>query len=81
MSVDSLNGLTAKRLEPLRGRRVVLFPDAGAGYADWSAKAPHLAAEVGCQITVSDWLAKNLTQEQADAGADIADILIDSLTH
>ena len=79
MSVDSLNGLTTKRLEPLKGRRVVLFPDAGAGYADWSAKAPRLAAEVGCQITVSNWLIKNLTAEQIADGADIADVLIELL--
>ncbi len=79
MSVDSLNGLTAKRLEPLKGRQVVLFPDAGAGYTEWSRKAQQIASEVGCQITVSDWLIKNLTAEQIADGADIADVLIELL--
>ena len=79
MSVDNLNGLTAKRLESLKGRRVVLFPDAGAGYTEWSGKAQQIASTVGCQITVSNWLTSNLTDEQIAGGADIADVLIEQL--
>jgi hypothetical protein len=79
MSVDNLNGLTTKRLESLKGRRVVLFPDAGAGYTEWSGKAQQIASAVGCQITVSNWLTSNLTAEQIASGADIADVLIEPL--
>jgi hypothetical protein len=59
----------------LRGRKVILFPDADA-YNLWSEKAPLLAAVAGCHVRVSDTLEKNTTVEEKVAGLDIADFLL-----
>ncbi len=60
---------TAK-LEILRNRRVVAFPDPGA-YDIWKQKA----TQINFPIRVSDYLEKNATEEQKKQGLDIADFL------
>lgn len=75
-SVDNINGLTAQRLSALAGRKVVLFPDAGAGHKLWSERSATLAREVGCTVKVSDWLLTKATPEMLADGADIADALL-----
>ena len=68
VAVDSLSGLTAERLRPLKGRNVILFPDEGKGFSVWSAKVEEIAREVGFNYRVSGIM------EGREEGADIADI-------
>jgi len=66
--------LTAERLAPVRGRRLVLFPDAGA-LADWQRRADELRGQ-GFTVTVSTWLESTVTPEQHAAGYDLADVVL-----
>ncbi|MBQ5898450.1 MAG: hypothetical protein IIW87_00815 [Alistipes sp.] len=70
LATGSLQGLTTERLRPLKGRRVVLFPDQGKGYEVWSSRIEAIAREVGFVYTVSDFAERHLS-----AGEDIADII------
>ena len=69
-ATDSLTGLTAERLRALTGRRVVLFPDEGKGYEQWSERIASIAAEVGFTYRVSSIMEGAV---YSDVGADIAD--------
>lgn len=69
VAVDSMMGLTAQMLAPLKGRRVVLFPDEGKGYEVWRSKIGDIAAEVGFTYAVSSFM------EGREGGSDIADLL------
>lgn len=57
------------RLNVLRGRKVVAFPDLG-GYDKWVAKVRNYPM---LYITVSDYLERNATDEMRDMGANLAD--------
>ena len=70
LATGSLQGLTTERLRPLKGRRVVLFPDQGKGYEVWSSRITSIAREVGFVYTVSDFAERHLS-----AGADVADLI------
>ncbi|MBJ6111780.1 hypothetical protein JAO73_22360 [Hymenobacter sp. BT523] len=74
LATMGLSYLTAERLEPLQGRRVVLFPDAGA-FDKWNHKAEGLR-RLGFDITVSDGLEKLATPAEREAGLDLADIIL-----
>ena len=69
VATDALQGLTAERLAPLRGRRVVLFPDEGRGYQLWSERIATIAREVGFDYRLSSFM------EGRAQGADIADLV------
>ena len=71
MATLGLANLTAERLEPLRGRRIVLWPDVG-GYDRWQAKADELGKS-GFTIQVSDLLERLAANEP---GLDLADVLL-----
>lgn len=71
MATLGLGNLTVERLEPLRGRRIVLWPDVG-GYNHWQAKAATLS-KLGFTIQVSDFLEKRAANEK---GLDLADVLL-----
>ena len=68
LATDSLQGLTAERLAPLKGRTVVFFPDEGKGYQLWSERLPQIAKDVGFTYCISSFM------EGAEEGADIADL-------
>ncbi len=70
LATGSLNEFKTAKLEILRNRRVVAFPDHGA-YDIWQQKA----SEMSFHIKVSDYLEKNATEEQKKQGLDIADFL------
>ena len=70
VATDSLQGLTAERLAPLRGRSVLFFPDEGKGYELWSERLPQISKEVGFKYQLSTFM------EGKGDGADIADIAI-----
>ncbi|MBO7262926.1 MAG: hypothetical protein J6U93_00215 [Alistipes sp.] len=68
VATDSLQGLTAERLAPLRGRFVVFFPDEGKGFQLWQERLPQIAQEVGFKYQLSTFM------EGKGDGVDIADI-------
>lgn len=74
LATMGLSYLTPERLEPLRGRRIVLFPDAGA-LAIWRAKADELRC-LGFTVQVSDALENMVTADEREAGHDLADVLL-----
>jgi hypothetical protein len=74
LATMGLSNLTEERLRPLKGRKIVLYPDAGA-FDNWSLKAADLR-RLGYQMEVSDLLEKNVTPAEHRAGIDIADILM-----
>lgn len=65
-------GQLGDRLDALYGRRVVAYPDVDA-FPEWSQK---LKERPWLSILVSDYLETTATQEERNAGADIADRLI-----
>ena len=68
VAVDSMMSLTAEMLAPLKGRRVVLFPDEGKGYEVWTKRITSIADVVGFNYRVSPFM------EGRSSGADIADL-------
>jgi hypothetical protein len=78
LAVGALSYLNAARLEPLRGRGIVLFPDAsesGRAFTEWSTRAEELR-RAGFQVEVSDLLERGATPEQKQQGTDLADLLL-----
>lgn len=76
MATGSLSTLTAKRLEPLQGREIILFPDGGA-FEKWQEKAESLSRTFN--IRCSDVLECRLTDKQREAGYDIGDFIAEAL--
>jgi len=74
LATMGLSYLTAERLRPLRGRRIVLFPDAGA-LDKWQRKAAELC-RLGFDVRVSEELERLVTPEQRQTGFDLADVLL-----
>lgn len=72
VAVDSMMGLNAERLRPLKGRSVVLFPDEGRGYTEWQRKIVAIAEEVGFEYIVSQFVEHNLAH---GTGGDIGDLV------
>ena len=71
VAVDSMMGLNAERLRPLKGRMVVLFPDEGRGYEEWVKRIEAIAEEVGFEYIVSQFM-----QSHAQAsGDDLGDLI------
>ena len=72
LGTDSLTMLTAERLAVLKGRRVVLFPDQGRGFEEWSRKIGDIAQRVGFQYIVSSFVEAN-----GKDGGDIGDLIVE----
>ena len=73
LATGSLSNLSSEKFKVLKGRNVVLFPDLN-GYKKWSQKAKELSNIA--KIYVSDFLEKNASKEDFNAGLDVADYLI-----
>ena len=71
LATDSMMGLSHERLQPLAGRRVVLFPDEGRGFREWSERIVPIAQSVGFDYIVSDFMERIAP----NTGGDIADLL------
>ena len=70
--------LSVARLQPLAGRKVVLFPDTdpdGDTYRQWYDVAEAATTVFGHPVTVSTLLEQHATPAQKAAKADIADLL------
>jgi Domain of unknown function (DUF6371) len=74
LATMGLDNLTAARLEVVRKRRIILFPDAGA-FTRWQDKATKLR-QSGFRIEVFDGLERLVTEQQRQAGIDLADLLL-----
>ena len=72
LACDSMSGLTAERLAPLKGRSVILFPDEGKGFKEWTQKIEAISRAVGFDYVVSSFVEQ---QGIVDMGGDIADLM------
>ncbi len=70
MATGSLNEFKPAKLNVLKGRRVVAFPDLGS-YDYWLKKA----SLIDFPNEVSSYIEKNATDAQRKQGIDIADFL------
>ena len=70
LATMGLSYLTPDRMEPLRGRRIVLWPDAGC-LKNW-----HELCRLGYDGGVSDKLENLATDDERRAGIDLADVLL-----
>jgi hypothetical protein len=71
LATMGMSYLTPERLAPLKGRRLVFFPDVGA-LNDWQRRAEQLRAQ-GFTIIVSTWLEEGFANEP---NLDLADVLL-----
>ena len=71
VAVDAMLLLSAERLEVLKGRSVILFPDEGRGYKEWSERIAPIARSVGFSYAISDFLER----QPHPVGGDIADLI------
>ncbi|WP_026262168.1 DUF6371 domain-containing protein [Spirosoma panaciterrae] len=79
MAIGGLTYLKAERLMPVRGHKLVLFPDtskAGKAFGLWHDKAVRLC-EQGFSVSVSDYLEKRASDEEKAKGFDLADYLLE----
>lgn len=80
LSAYNVSGLTERRCQALRGRRVILFPDLSSdskAFKLWQRRAEELSNKLpGSRFKVSDILEKESTAEQRKHGLDLADFLI-----
>ena len=58
----------------LRNRRVLLFPDLGA--TDYWNSKMEMIRSLGIEVSLFDFMDRNATKEERDAGYDIADFLL-----
>jgi len=70
LAAGNLNNLSRERCQPLKGKTVFLFPDAGA-FKIWNKKAQDLKDLAS--FIVSDLIEKHATPEQIKKGYDLGD--------
>ena len=78
LATGGLNELTPQKLFPLRGRRIILFPDTdpdGKAYATWYRIMLEAQRLLGQPIHLSPLLERHATPEQKARKIDIADLL------
>lgn len=81
LATGSLGNLQAERLQAIKSRRVILYPDADVEsqpFCKWKASADALNKQ-GWQIQVSDYLELIATPEQKHKKVDVADLLVANL--
>ena len=79
MASGGFSRLSAKLLEPLKGRKVILIPDTdadGTAYQGWLRKAEEAKRLMDQPITVSNLLERFATGEEKSRKIDLADFLI-----
>jgi hypothetical protein len=75
LACGSLEGLSAEKCKVLKGRQVMLFPDANA-YDKWQLKAIQLQGAIPQTIfLVSNVLENTATEQFRKAGSDIGDLV------
>jgi hypothetical protein len=73
LACGGCGNLSVKLCGALKGRHVVLFPDAGK-WAEWNEKAKTLSAI--CTVSVSSLIEQQATETERKAGFDLADYLV-----
>lgn len=73
LACGGCGNLSLKLCAPLKGRKVVLFPDAGK-LKDWQEKAKLLSTL--CNVSISDLIEKYSAENEYKEGFDIADYLV-----
>lgn len=80
LAVYNISSLSLDKMQALKGRKVILFPDLsknGHAFNLWSSKSKELSEKLpNTQFTVDELLEKNATLDLKTKGADLADILI-----
>ena len=79
MATGGMSNLSLAMLFPLKGRKIILFPDndtAGSTYQRWTKEAEIIAKSLGTSLYVSDILEKNATEEMKEKKIDLADYLV-----
>jgi len=75
LASGNLNNLNKKTIDPLKGKLITLYPDAGAFHI-WKKKADQLKDLA--DIRISDLIETRATQSQLKEGFDLADYLTES---
>lgn len=78
LSYLNLNETGLRRIEPLKGRRIVLFPDLskkGNAFARWKGIADELQSK-GFHIGISNYLEERASDEEKNEGLDLADYIL-----
>ena len=78
IATGGLGNLTKEKCKVLRGRDIVLFPDAGC-FNRWEQKAHELRHVANFML--NDEIENNTTPEEKSQGFDLADILLKSEPH
>ena len=82
MATGGLSELSPDKLFPLRGRRIILFPDTdpdGTAYRTWYEVARKAQWLLGHPVTVSPLLEQRATPAQKAAKIDLADFLLQNV--
>jgi hypothetical protein len=74
LSVGSNSSFKVAKINPVKNRRIVLFPD-GEAFEDWTKRARDLELQ-GFEIMVSNLIEQHVPAELKGKGFDIADALI-----
>lgn len=79
MATGGLSHLSVPLLMPLRGRRIILFPDTdpdGTAYRAWERQAAEATKALGHPVTVSNLLERYASPEERKRKIDLADFLL-----
>lgn len=76
LAAGNLNGLNTKKTKVFKGKKVILYPDAGC-YTKWKEKMLQIKSEIYCHISISDLVEKHATPQQVENGYDIADFILE----
>lgn len=83
MAIGSLNGLSEIKLNPIKNRSIILYPDLGVDnekgtpFLQWKQKSKVLN-KLGFDIKVSDLLERKASDSDRSKGFDIADYFIEN---
>lgn len=83
LATGSLNGLTSKKAEPLKDRKIILYPDLGirgknnTPYKQWKMEADALRKK-GFDIEISNLLERKADDDQREKGYDLADYFLEN---
>ena len=86
LAAGSLNGLNDFKMEVLRNRRIVLYPDLGINglngspFSIWNSKCEYFK-KIGFDIEISDLLERNGTNIERENGYDIADYFLKNIKY
>jgi len=79
LAAGNLNGLNVEKSRVLRGKNVILYPDAGC-YDRWLHKAEQINRELTLHLTVSAFLEHFATPQQSHLGYDLADYILNQIS-